>query len=887
MATVYDKGAWSFYCNPRSGDPFYFWPDLSSIEISQANPEDVATFSCAVTDTENALTFNVEDKVIVKHDGIRLFAGHIKRRGRGQVSEMGVRRYALECQDYTAKLDDSVITRKKDRKKEGIRRRLRWIHEHLNFQVDLDLSGVPTDEKVDNANYHGMTTLEAFEQVASDTSLFMEVDFDDDEDGVPTLSFFRTITAVAQFDLDDTAPDFASTYPYREFIDWDDSMELATMVYVIPDKPFDSRWSADATQRAIYGWQQSSVSDTSLKGPQGALRIGGKFLDEFDQPLTEGSCVVHQPGLRAGQKINIVNATWGLDYDRYITSILMTAVDPHDDAGEAYIRCDITFNDRRKVHRRPARPVQGDTAIDTTPQPTLDEWPTVAPPTQSDGDPISLAWAGYVSHGRAYDDVTDYTEPHWTDYANPGIVSSPWLNSTLSGYLAGKPAWSSCTGLNMQFAGFGENEQWMGVEMPAHPAGAAGIEFDMPIQAQSGGVQGPSYASIAAVEIVASPTKPTAMGQGTVIGTGYLGQTVTVTVPADLLPAEGETLYVGYRTGWHCTGVQDPYAEVCGFHWPFMSTAYLYDQDGVHWGGRSGRIRVGATSVTGAWKVWDGTAPDLGETPSGATINDAGYTGQADAWSIGPDGITVEDDEPASKGIYLVGGNEDPDEPFQAWEDGSSAAKVYFTVNGDGSTSDAGLRHVQLTTTSYGEKSIGTVHMGDATHAEGISVGGPDGEDFYAVDLTNDERMVAMFDTRNGQVIRGKLWVEGEGEPTEWTVFSDLGETEDTQERLELWLRAGNDGTTQGVTVHQVTHLDGAAAGQHVINQFIGYASGYEKTFYVPDQFKEGTLKVFVNGDLVKPLTQDGQAASFQLDWWPTVGSAIVLDYIAAGGDDS
>jgi len=873
------RGGWQFRNATRGFD---FTPTLESIQITQSNPEDVATFTCEVVDADNTLVFQPEDKVWVKFDGLRQFAGHIKRRGRDQESEVGPRSYQLECQDYTAKADDSVITRKKDRKKEGIHKRLRWVHSNLNFEVNLDLSGVPNDEKVEASNYHGLTTLEAFEHIASETSLYMEMDFDDDEDGVPTLSFFRTITASAVFALDNEAPDFAATFPYREFIDWDDSSDLATMVYVIPEKEQDAKWVVDTTQRALYGWQQSSLTDTSLKGPKGAVRIGGKFLDEFDQPLTEGECVVHEPGLRSGAKVHIVNALWGLDYDRYITSVSITAVDPHDAEGEAYLRSHITFSDRRKVRRRPSRPVRGDLSIPTDPEPTLADWTPVAPPTQSDGDPISLVYAGKISHGRPHYDVTTYFAPAWS-------TGGDSLRSHLSGYtpFTSWPSWVSCPSYNNSFQGFTENELWMKATMPDPiPTDAAGIEFVMSVSASSGGVQGPGYGEVGFVEIVALNAQPTAMRLGTVIGTAYRGQSVTVTVPADLLPGAGEDLYVGYRTGWHTTGQADPYAYSCGFSWPFMSDSYEKDNDGTEYQGRSGRIGVGTNSQSGTWKVWDASAPTLGETPQGTTIHDAGYSGEADAWSIGADGITVEADTPSSKGIYLVGANEDTDEPFAPWSDGAYAAKVTFTVTADGSTTDAGARNVQVTATSDSEESIGTIHLGDATHAEGISVSGPGAEDFHALDLTNGERMVAIFDTRNAYEIRGKVWLESEGEPTEWVVFSPLTETEDINERLSLWLRAGNDGTTQGVTVHTVETIDGAAPGQKVMGAFLGYASGNEKRFHVPDKYKAGSLRVHVNGLYTPTIAEDGDTTTFDLDWWPTAGSAVYVDYVAAGGED-
>jgi hypothetical protein len=113
------------------------------------------------------------------------------------------------------------------------------------------------------------------------------------------------------------------------------------------------------------------------------------------------------------------------------------------------------------------------------------------------------------------------------------------------------------------------------------------------------------------------------------------------------------------------------------------------------------------------------------------------------------------------------------------------------------------------------------------------------------------------------------------GEPdADWLCFKDA------LDRWTLWLRAGNDGTTQGIRVHKVRAFAGGSSGQRIVKEWIGYASGTDKTFPTAHQYRENTLRAYVNGIGVAPDYQDGQGAVFGLDFWPTARSAIRATYI-------
>jgi hypothetical protein len=111
------RGAWRFTNITREFD---FWPTLDSISIATVHPDAVAALSCRVVDADGSLTFGVEDEVVVTFRDERIWAGQLRSVGADQVSEVGPRAWDLEGQDYTAKLDDSVITGRGERPRESV-----------------------------------------------------------------------------------------------------------------------------------------------------------------------------------------------------------------------------------------------------------------------------------------------------------------------------------------------------------------------------------------------------------------------------------------------------------------------------------------------------------------------------------------------------------------------------------------------------------------------------------------------------------------------------------------------------------------------------------------------------------------------------------------------
>ena len=219
--TYPSRGAWRFTNVTRDFD---FWPTLDSISIATVHPDAVAAFSCRVVDPDASLDFGVEDEVVVTFRDERIWAGHLRSVGADEVSEVGPRVCDLEGQDYTATLDDSVITGREERPRESVTARVEWILTHLDYAVGFDEAELP-DEEVEPASYEGATVREALERVAEEQGLHLSVDVE------AVLHLSRTELLDAPFELS-TSPDYATSYPYTAFRHALDSVELTNAVRV-------------------------------------------------------------------------------------------------------------------------------------------------------------------------------------------------------------------------------------------------------------------------------------------------------------------------------------------------------------------------------------------------------------------------------------------------------------------------------------------------------------------------------------------------------------------------------------------------------------------------------------------------------------------------------
>lgn len=857
------RGAWRFRNVTRSFD---FWPMLESIGISQEHPEMTATFGCRVIDELDAYAFQNTDEIRVTFAGERIFAGHISNVGEDQLSEVGPKVWEISCQDYTAKASDALVRRRRKRKREKARKRVRWLLRQLERRVwtlaSIDLSDIP-DENVERYDYFGSTVAEALDHVAEELRLHWYIDLDN------IFRMRRDESDTAPFDLDNEAPDYVTTFPFQGWRHDSDSVELANVILTEPEKRRHARWVKDATSIAAYGRAERFVSDSNLHKPAQAVATGNRTLRLSKDPEEEARMHVHEPGIWAGQSVNVREVLWDRDEPMFVRSVEVSGLDPHDENGEAYLVTDLTLTKgkRRKSrgrgsdhgpHNKNTRRRPGNVA-DTDPY-VLDTFARVTdPPT----------WAAGSSLGS----TATYEASKGVDKTGAAIAfstGSAALQRAASyigaGYEGHTVETCGCPGLDNCFLGWKDIERWYWLTVPTHPAGAAGVTVT--INAGAGTGVAPSHG----LRVVVLDHAPTDTWQGGEIAHIPASGSAEVFIPIGLVPAAGGQLHIGVQAGWRCSYG----STACGFVWPFTTGD-----------GNSGTISC-SLAVGPVWQTYVDAGGDFG---SAAVVAAAPWEG-GNAWHhAGTEGVPlygldgaafyVTTDSPGGAGLYMLGEREDDDEPTGPWSDAAWSLSFTFEVDEVGDTGAPGTRTIVVTTNGEDEQTIGTIHLGDGTRAAGISVGGPTTTEYEAVSIPAGTRMAARFDSRSGKM-RGKLWQASAGEPAAWNVQVAMEETEEDYDRWSLWIRAGNDdGSAQTVRVFRLRAAGPARSGDHVRRELIGRASGTEKRFATSHPFREGTLTLRVNGVDCSPASEDGDEAEATLDFWPTAGSIIRATYIA------
>lgn len=343
--TKIDRVTWRFRNVTQAFD---FWPRLDSISITDAGPEEEATFSCEVEEEATfAIEFEFEDEIrITQDDGsgaVRIFAGHLKDVGfkdHGPTDQ--IRTWILGANDYTALLRDDVITGGATRRAESASDRLDWILSWHTKGITVAFQDLPAVD-VESVEMLGESVMDALEAFCQDLRLSMFVDFS------KGLHIFRTETTTAPFALAVPGEDDGDPAQYWGWEHHGVTDDLHTKAFVMGDKR--NLMVPDAAAVAIFGSKEVTVQDSSLKSSGALTRAGERELVNDSAPVRTGGMTIGQYGLRAGMTVEIAHDLWPTieDHSPYIiVGVETTAVDPHDSNDEAQLRCTISYADRRR-----------------------------------------------------------------------------------------------------------------------------------------------------------------------------------------------------------------------------------------------------------------------------------------------------------------------------------------------------------------------------------------------------------------------------------------------------------------------------------------------------------------------------------------------------------
>ena len=843
------RGAWQFR---NVTDAFDFWPILSTVSIEQLHPDGLAAFTCDVVPVGGQVFAN-EDRVWVKFNGTKIWAGHLKVVERGFLDEDGqnIRVWRLVGQDYTAKLADSVITAIGERPRESADDRVAWLLTYLDFPVTTTGVVLP-NEFVEPSDYENMRVSEALAQVADELILHFYIDFGPDGTGPPDLHIFRTENDPAPFDLDDAAPNYTTTFPYSYLKLPEESTELATAIRVVGDRI--RRWVTDPAQIALYGRQEMPITDPSLRTTRQLVAAGNRALDQHDRPEVDGSLLMHEPGMRAGHTFDLVNDEWALSATYIATSVSVRAVDPHDADGKAYLFADVRFTDKRRVGRMPGRRGGGGSTDDIN---------DVARNRCSCPGPVK-------TEDEPTDDFDDTCLPYLVSETDPAALSGS--SSYNVAYPAGTQsgdyiiAWYVTDGLDPTFPAAWDETHGPGT--PFHRGSflliADGTETGTFTVSFSGTTTLLIHVSAwrGVVDHTASSTWPWS-------GAARVVQARTVS---------GGSISAG-PTGWELISNKSGGSNALGVAHQIDNVAPNDSTDWTNTGvGLSNHYNLQGSSTSGL-------CPLPGQSTTGGSFeggNDYVFETQSvypDGWTVTSGQIIVTSETPDGTLAWHI---DSP--PTTAWEMPIWEQTWTFVLEDAGSLTDTGERYLEVHRIQDGREAFFRARFGDAVRAAGVEVQGDPGDpgdsDFQAVAITPGETY--LFKIRwdsTTDTAEAKMWDADTAEPAYQATLTTFVTTDD--DLYQVTLKVGNDGTEQVLRVLGYVTATPALSGESVARHVVDRGDGATTTF-TTDAFQGDSLDVWVDGIPVVPPSFVPSTGVFTFDYPPAVGAWIEAAYTMA-----
>lgn len=903
------RGAWQFHSVTGSFD---YWPLLDTLSITQLHPDGIMPMEVQVEDRDSTFSFEDGDEHWAKFEGVKIWAGHIRVTGKSMMSEAGPRVWSLTGQDFTAKLDDSVILTDSERPVESISERVTWILSHLNFAITTANVNLPAGN-VEPAVYEGMTVREALQQVSDEKGLHFYVDFDKD------LHLFRTETIAAPFDMSTNSPDYSTSFPYDSFDYQTDDIELTNAVRVKGLRY--KRWRTDSDSIAAYGRQESAIIDDSLITLAQVNAAGDRRLYQLAEPIVDGKLTCWEPGLRAGMTFALDDLAWGITGDFIVTSVDITAVDPHDEDGKAQLKTDVTFSDKRRIGRFPG----GGKEIKDDNRPpggggggsgggaTGDSPGTCCNPINPGENPL-IEWTAAGTLMRTTQGFTSGTShninvPEGSGYLG-GVVAGEIQNRYLflfmmtgdelpgsgGGVDVSVSPWDllatqviACThGFAPFNAGHPNMQTYMfGLDVDANP-GLFSPDGDVQLWTSTSATE-----ILWAAVLVGGATAAPTVGPNT---TSW--DMADWSSPPDVATGNRNLyLSVAFNRYWNnsehglglsaedhntsiVTGLPDGFTRLVGASGSDLTLDVDHAFSPVDTG--SGLPSLPLTGYLGTGGSQDFIITRLFAIElSGAEETSIGVILPGPTWEGGNTFELVASDGAMS--LEVVGDNlvatssvfdsyatyrasgDTPELPVSLddW-----AITQPFILTTAGSLTDDGSRFLQIQLFRDNKVIYFMLYLGDSANAQGVSVYTPPTETFVAKDI--EEGVLSYFKFGiSGDTAMVKLWTDGDPEP-DWDVqTTDFQEASNATDFISWSISLGNDGgTAQVLTLYPPTIEGLVLPGEQVDWEIVGYGDNTTVTFSTYYPYDELSLHIRIDGQVLSGTaieSMDGAAGTFTL----------------------
>lgn len=482
------------------------------------------------------------------------------------------------------------------------------------------------------------------------------------------------------------------------------------------------------------------------------------------------------------------------------------------------------------------------------------------------------------------------------EVAEPYIVADTFSGSKIGSYVGvGAYGWTTnpglgCTGFKFTFTGWALTGAGYTLTVPTKPASVAGMKIGFINTTDSG------VADDNELFVYVSSELPTTVRDGQLAGI-YLANRIEqfITIPANVIPAEGETMYIWIAPGWDAN-----YGGfACNFNWPYNTGEE-----------NSGRASV-KIETDPIWQTYSSGSSDLGETPEHGDA-DSGHENNVPWWDGGiPLELVSVPGEAVDYGMtggYLYLTADAPTyltvkyseyEGEQEGEDGedyndestdlaSPWSREFWTMRDSfemdvvGSLTTAGTREILWEVSSDTVHVKAYAYLGDAEERTGIGIDTGDGVTRFDFDFSADVKYGVRVDCRNGVTARMRVWdIDAGDEPARWDIEIPLVETAADDDYFLITISAGNGAAEADQTVKLYgSWWAGSVDGGYWVDQWLGVGDGWNVDFLTPQRYVPNSLAVRVDGFWVSPAETDPYRTQYQMDNEPAADAYMRARYL-------
>jgi len=375
------------------GSDITAYVDVHTISIEEAGTEIVATCRFRVRDHSGTVSISTKDIVDIDDDGTTIFAGEVAQVDDGQ--EGVAQTLLVICHDHNILLDETVIASESYTAGTADSAILADLFSTYRSDINAVTHVATLNASMEAVAFAAMTLREILDDLASRTGARYYVDY------AKNLHWFATEANNAAFSLS-TSPNMSTSFPFGDFQRVRSAARIADKVFVLGKEvsgwyPSGAPGYDGSTRHAVSRDQRILTAD--------AVEDRGKAIyDAYNSERVTYRLWTERDGLRAGQSVTVVNATWSINGAYYIRRVRVEFVGADGETRRYHLELNDEGPDPGRVRRQQQLQVSrletevssvGDAVFDTDAPaaPTALDAGNVTTGVSEDADGKQIVWA--------------------------------------------------------------------------------------------------------------------------------------------------------------------------------------------------------------------------------------------------------------------------------------------------------------------------------------------------------------------------------------------------------------------------------------------------------------------------------------------------------------